>query len=327
MDLVGLGPTAFIRGKGDDGRPIDIRIDRNDFAAHGKGEESKFVYHALSRQEPVYSYSINGRLENAEFSGVSIRLESQTDAIKLTDASALGSVSQVSLIGLDPPADQFSCIVLNWPGPHKLIPSSSAQQAEWIAEGQVQRVVLRRVSVPTLEERTTPVDAHVFSSELTATDAFPVAHPFVCKLADEHRGKSHDPWLVATSLTRFVSRYVNADDTKNFSALGVAKFPRGDCKSYAMLLVALLRTQRIPARYVTGLAAPSNSPTRDLHAHAWVEVWIGRWIPVDPTFSEMPAGLLHIRLDDNGEPHLDMFPFGKTVTIIQTEQLETPSEK
>jgi transglutaminase-like putative cysteine protease len=29
--------------------------------------------------------------------------------------------------------------------------------------------------------------------------------------------------------------------------------------------------------------------------HAWPEVWLGRWVAVDPTFGQTPADAAHIR--------------------------------
>jgi hypothetical protein len=30
--------------------------------------------------------------------------------------------------------------------------------------------------------------------------------------------------------------------------------------------------------------------------HAWPEIWLDKWVPVDPTLSQFPADVTHIRL-------------------------------
>ena len=52
----------------------------------------------------------------------------------------------------------------------------------------------------------------------------------------------------------------------------------GVCQDYAHILLALLRIEKIPCRYVSGLAFESGE------THAWVEVYEnGHWTGIDPT--------------------------------------------
>jgi len=62
---------------------------------------------------------------------------------------------------------------------------------------------------------------------------------------------------------------------------------RGVCSEYAHLLLAMLRSQGIPARFVAGFVYSGES----WGPHAWVEAVVGgKWVPFDPTFNE--AGVL-----------------------------------
>jgi transglutaminase-like putative cysteine protease len=67
----------------------------------------------------------------------------------------------------------------------------------------------------------------------------------------------------------------------------------GVCQDYSHALLALLRTARIPARYVSGyLHDPASTAgvTSIGESHAWVEFWNGGWEAVDPTNSREVAG-------------------------------------
>ena len=64
----------------------------------------------------------------------------------------------------------------------------------------------------------------------------------------------------------------------------------GYCQYFATAMVAMLRTQDVPARYVTGYTAGEEVAdgeyiVRGHHAHAWVEVYIADvgWVTFDPT--------------------------------------------
>ena len=104
-------------------------------------------------------------------------------------------------------------------------------------------------------------------------------------------------WEIARRVTAFVFEWITEKDyTVGFaSALEVARTPRGDCTEHGVLAVALLRRLGVPARGVTGWVALD----RTLGLHFWVEVRLGdRWIPVDPTFDQAPAGALRLKLGD-----------------------------
>ncbi len=70
----------------------------------------------------------------------------------------------------------------------------------------------------------------------------------------------------------------------------------GDCNEHATLYLALARAAGIPARMDSGLVLMDGR----FYYHAWNEVYVGRWITVDPTFGQFPADASHIRLAEGG---------------------------
>lgn len=65
----------------------------------------------------------------------------------------------------------------------------------------------------------------------------------------------------------------------------------GVCRDFAHLLVALLRSLSIPARYVSGYALGLEPPD----FHAWVQVYLGgQWHNVDATFDGIRPALVPI---------------------------------
>ena len=63
----------------------------------------------------------------------------------------------------------------------------------------------------------------------------------------------------------------------------------GVCQDFAHLMISLCRSAGVPTRYVSGYLYPvleAKVGERSLgESHAWVEVFLGRWHPIDPTNS------------------------------------------
>jgi hypothetical protein len=80
------------------------------------------------------------------------------------------------------------------------------------------------------------------------------------------------------------------------SAVRVLENPRGDCNEASTLFVALARSAGLPARTVSGLIYLNGR----FYYHAWAEVYLYGWTPVDPTFGQYPADAAHIRIAPGG---------------------------
>lgn len=90
------------------------------------------------------------------------------------------------------------------------------------------------------------------------------------------------------------------------SALETLETMRGDCNEHATLVTALLRSLKVPARLAVGIA---YLPERQrFFYHAWVEVWSGQWVAIDPTFGQLPADVGHVRFVVGGlQEQFEMF--------------------
>ncbi len=76
-------------------------------------------------------------------------------------------------------------------------------------------------------------------------------------------------------------------------ALAVLQHRQGVCFEYATLFAALARASGIPARYITGYVYSERFGA--WLGHAWNEVYLGEWVPVDPTWFEVgTTDALHI---------------------------------
>jgi transglutaminase-like putative cysteine protease len=122
----------------------------------------------------------------------------------------------------------------------------------------------------------TPPELAEFTSELTA-DA---ETPYESAVAIES-------WL---ERNKSYSLEASHDPDNDVASEFVFEMDAGYCQYFATSMAAMLRTQGIPARYVTGYGVGEQIDddtylVRGKDAHAWVEVYIGDvgWVSFDPT--------------------------------------------
>jgi hypothetical protein len=140
------------------------------------------------------------------------------------------------------------------------------------------------------------------SEKATAADLAPSSlvqcdDPRIVAMAAEAGGAEQDPWKTAVRLEDFVHRNIR---TKNFSrafstAAEVAQTLEGDCTEHAVLLTALARARKIPARVAMGLVY--TDAQQGFAFHMWTEVYVdGQWLPLDATLGQAGIGAAHLKL-------------------------------
>ena len=76
------------------------------------------------------------------------------------------------------------------------------------------------------------------------------------------------------------------------SAVDILANPVGDCHEHTILFTALSRSLGLPTRMVAGLVYQHGR----FFYHAWPEVWLGQWLPTDPTLGQLIADATHVGL-------------------------------
>ena len=131
-----------------------------------------------------------------------------------------------------------------------------------------------------------------FPTELAPEPLIESARPEIVDLAARIVGGERDPRLAAERIARWVHDSLAKDITFGLpDAVQVLRARRGDCNEHTALFIALARATGIPARSAAGLAYVNGK----FYYHAWPEIYLARWVPVDPTFGEFPADASHLR--------------------------------
>jgi transglutaminase-like putative cysteine protease/Flp pilus assembly protein TadD len=158
-----------------------------------------------------------------------------------------------------------------------------------------------------------PVKDTQFAQFLKATTEFAADNEQVKKQAKEIAGTDRDAWNVARKLANWTYKNLEWKHVANADAAQTLATREADCSEFSALFVAMARSLGLPARMVSGLAYGGNS----FGGHAWVEVWIGKWIELDPTWGTDYVDATHIRDSSNA------LVTSAALNLIDVEVLET----
>ena len=128
------------------------------------------------------------------------------------------------------------------------------------------------------------------------SDAFiPAHHEKIAEAAHSVVGEATEPWQQALRLHDWAFTHVKKVPVISIpSALDVLHTLEGDCNEHTVLFTALARAMGIPTRIAIGVAW--SEELEGFGYHAWPEVHVGQWIPMDPTFGQPVADATHIKL-------------------------------
>jgi hypothetical protein len=131
-----------------------------------------------------------------------------------------------------------------------------------------------------------------FRRELSPELLVQSGDPRIVQLARRIRGDARDPVVAARRINEWVHDSLEKTVSITIpSAIQVLDARAGDCNEHTQLFIALSRAAGIPARAAAGLAHVGTK----FYYHAWPEIFIGKWVAVDPTFGQFPADAAHLR--------------------------------
>jgi len=148
---------------------------------------------------------------------------------------------------------------------------------------------------------------------LEPTPALQSDDPRIGAQARQIVGRNRYPRRAAERLAAWVRDHV-ADDTSAAlpTALGALEHGRGDADAHTLLYVAMARAVGLPARTAAGLVYLDGA----FYYHAWAEVWLDGWVPVDPMLGEFPADAGHVRFAEGAlARQLELLPLIGRFTI------------
>jgi tetratricopeptide (TPR) repeat protein len=191
--------------------------------------------------------------------------------------------------------------------------SSKSQTVEKRSERELQLQILPRRAEPR-ERLQLPISAAGVAEFLTPSKEIPANDKSVANKAREIAGTDRDAWSVARKLADWTFKNLKWKRVDYANAAQTLATREADCYEFSKFYVAMARSLGLPARVVSGMAYSDGS----FGGHAWVEVYIGDWIEIDPTWGTSYVDATHIK-DSNGA----LLTYA-VLNLVQLEVLETP---
>jgi tetratricopeptide (TPR) repeat protein len=157
-----------------------------------------------------------------------------------------------------------------------------------------------------------PVKDPQFAEHLKTTSQISADDKNVIELAQKIAGDDRDAWSVARKLADWTYQNLEWKLVASASVGDTLATREADCSEFSQLFVAMARSLGLPARMVSGLAYSGNS----FGGHAWVEVWVGKWVELDPTWGTDFVDATHIRNNS------DALVTSAALNLIQLEVVE-----
>lgn len=154
---------------------------------------------------------------------------------------------------------------------------------------------------------------------LESTGMILADNPEIVRRAGEILGETKEPRAAAEKLVRRVADSVKDTVTDSRNPVETLRKGTGNCQSHARLYVSLARAAGIPTRFVSGLV---YAPGKGFLYHSWAESHVGYWLPLDPTFGQVPADATHVKLVE-GESADDLAPLSALIGRLKGKVLKT----
>ena len=225
------------------------------------------------------------------------------------------------------PVDLISLSAVNLKG--KIKNPRSSRNLSFKVDGVKMEKVFHQPPLQTVGKRIVTIDIPVLAElpsepmgltdpsedqEQWLTDALdiPSEHPKIIKKAEAVTKDASNRLDAVQKLNQFVYEYLEKTPVIGVpNGLNVLQDAQGDCNEHTILFVSLARSVNIPTRLAAGVVYSDRSgPIGQFYYHAWPEVLMGErdtpagkeevWLPIDPTFGQVPADATHIKLVEGG---------------------------
>ncbi len=142
---------------------------------------------------------------------------------------------------------------------------------------------------------TLPFDREGFEAWLSPSLLIQSDRPEFAALVKEIGGGRQSALKVARRLHDWVYKNIEKRPTMGMpSALDVLASRQGDCNEHAVLMASLCRAAGIPARVAAGIVYLRSR----FYYHAWNEIYLNEWLPVDATLGQFPADVTHVKFTE-----------------------------
>lgn len=145
-----------------------------------------------------------------------------------------------------------------------------------------------------------------------------ITDPEIRRTAATLKGTETNAYRVALKINNWIHKQMKPDYSIGVprSCKDVLTRRQGVCRDYATLFAGLARSAGIPTRVAGGIVYAEGR----FFYHAWVECWVGAWVPFDATMGGEFVDATHVKLAQ-GEV-TEMYQSANAVGRLQVKVLE-----
>ena len=170
------------------------------------------------------------------------------------------------------------------------------------------QISIQKIDLSRIGESSIAQEGSEYKDALVATLDIPSEHPDIRAKSSEVIASLTNRLEAVQAINQFVFDYMEKTPVIGVpNGLTALQQAQGDCNEHTALFVSLARAANIPARIAAGIVfSDRTGPLKQFYYHAWPEVLLYNqegdpvWIPVDPTFGQVPADATHIKLVEGG---------------------------
>jgi len=181
------------------------------------------------------------------------------------------------------------------------LPSDERQQC--VLRAREQHCRIRTAALADDSQGLSPEDLNRYSAP---SIVIPSQHERIRNTAAEIASSGRSPFERVRLLIDWIHQHIQQEAVDVFSALDVFEGRKAECQGHAYLYTAFARSLGIPTRVVNGIVY--SKFYQGFLYHTWSESHLdGRWVAIDPTWTQLPADATHIKFIE-GETASDLLP-------------------
>ena len=302
---------------------LKVRAERREKVVIGGTEYDAFV---LSNLTPMGSMTIwqdeTGEVLKVDaMMGISMVRESREQATAglggmVEDFAVRTRVKTDKPIKSPREAKSLEVILVGLEDP-KMAITDARQKAAVVPAGRSNSVRFRVTAAKFDPRRSValPVKKSGFEEYLTPTAYVDSDAPAVRKQARIVAGDAKRAYSVCSKIRAWIysNLKVRADIGITRPASDVLESKVGVCRDYATLFAAMARAVGVPSKVVSGIMYLNDG----FYYHAWVECWVGEWVPFDATMPSDFVDATHIKLAEGDAT--TMFALAKVIGSLRAE--------
>lgn len=253
--------------------------------------------------------------------GLTMTRMSKEEALSEEDADSSADLATITSVRPDKPINdprqvRMLDIVLSGVNDSHMVITDSRQKAVPVEnkKGEVRFHIDSQRFLPGSSQKL-PINNPEFKDYLVSTSYMDFDVPAVSKRSTEIVDDESNAYLACSRIRQWIFSNLRANSGIGVprSASDVLKSKMGVCRDYAILFAALARSAHIPAKVVSGLLYTDGA----FYYHAWVECYVGKWVPFDATLPTDIVDATHIKLAEGDAT--SMFGLAKVIGSLKAE--------